>query len=59
MQGIKDKDLQDQVCEVLKTSKSLENYLGNLQKLYSHVKKDLSVIAEIHKVQHLPYDPKP
>ena len=59
VQGIKDKDLQDRVSKVLKTSKSLEDFLGSLQKLYPHNKTDLSVIGEIHRVPHVPYDPKP
>ena len=59
MQGVKDKDLQDRVSEVLKSSRSLEDFLGSLQKLYPHVETDLSVIGEIHKVQQLPYDPMP
>ena len=59
VQGIKNNDLQDRVSIVLKSSRSLEDFLGSLQKLYPHVGTDLSVIGEIHKVQHLPYDPKP
>ena len=54
-----DKDLQARVCKVLKTSKSLKDFPGSPQKLYPHVEMDLSVIGEIHKVQHLPYAPKP
>ena len=59
IQGIKDKDLHDLLRRVLNTSKSLEDFLGSPQKLYRHVETDLSVIGEIRKVQHLPYDPKP
>ena len=59
VQGIKDKDLQDRVCKVLKSSRSLEDFVGSLQKLYPLVETNLSVIGEIHRVQHLPYDPKP
>ena len=59
VQDIQDKDLQYRVCKFLKTSKSLEDFLGRLHKPYPHVETDLSVIGEIHKVQHLPYDPKP
>ena len=42
----------------MKTSKSLEDFLGSLQKLYPHVETHLSVIEVIHKVQHLAFDPK-
>ena len=59
VQGIKDKDPEDRVSKVLKSSRSMEDFLGSLQNLYPHVETDLSVIGEIHKVQHLPYDPKP
>ena len=59
VQGIKDKGLQDRVSKVLKSSRSLEDFLGSLQRLYPHVETGLSVIEEFHKVQHLPYDPKP
>ena len=59
VQGIKDKYLQDQVSKVLKTLKSLEDFLGSLQELYPHVETDLGVIAENHKIQQLPYVPNP
>ena len=59
VQSFKDRDLQHQVCKVLKTSTSLEDFLGNLQKLYPHIEMDLSVTGEIRMVQHVPYDPKP
>ena len=58
VQGIADKDLQHRVSIVLKFSRSLEDLHGSLQKLYPHVETDLSVVGEIHKVQHLPYDRK-
>ena len=59
VQGIKHKDLQNRVSKVLESSRSLEYFRGSLQKLYPHVERDLSLIGEIYKVQHLPYDPKP
>ena len=59
VQGIVDKDVQDRVSKVLKSSRSLEDFLGSLQKLYPQLEMELRVIGEIHKVIHLPYDPKP
>ena len=57
--GIMDKDLQDRVSTPLKTSNGLGDFLESLQSLNLHDVTDLSVIGEIHKLQHLPYDPKP
>ena len=53
VQVIKDKNLHDHVSKVLKSSKSFEGFLGNLQKVYPHAETYLSVIGEIQEIAHL------
>ena len=59
LQGIKDPEFQDRACELLKKATSFENFLSRLQDLYPTLETDLSILCEILKVSHLPYDPKP
>ena len=58
VQGIKDAELQERVSELLKTATSFEDFLRNLHDLYPMLRTDLSILGEISKVSHLPYDPK-
>ena len=58
-QGIKDPELQGRVSKLLKKATSVEEFLSKLQDLYPTVETDLSILGEISKVSHLPYDPKP
>ena len=44
---------------MLKTATSFEDILRKLQDLYPTLETDLSILGEILKVSHLPYDPKP
>ena len=57
VQGIKDPELQERVSKLLKTS--FEYFLKKLQDLYPTLETHLSILSEISKVSHLPYDPKP
>ena len=59
VQGIKDPELQERVSKLLKTATSFEDVLKKLQDLYPTLERDLSILGEISKVSHLPYDPKP
>ena len=59
VQGIKDSELQERVSKLLKSATSFEYFLKKLQDLYPTLQMDLSILAEISKVSHLPYDPKP
>ena len=59
LQGIKDPEPQERVSKLLKTATSFEDFLKNLQDLYPTFETDLSIMGEIWKVSHLPYDPKP
>ena len=58
-QGIKDPELHEGVSKLLKTATSSEDFLKKLQDLYPTLETDLSILGEISKVSHLPYDPKP
>ena len=58
VQGIKDPELQERVSKLLITATSVD-FLGTIQNLYPGLQTDLSILAEISKVYHLPYDPKP
>ena len=59
VQGIKDPELQEGVSKLLKSATSFEDFLKKLQDLYPKLETDLSILGEISKVSHLPYDPKP
>ena len=59
VQGIKHPDLQERVSKLLKKATSFEDFLSKLQDLYPTLETDLSILGEISKVSHLPYDPKP
>ena len=59
VQGIKDPELQERVCKLRKTATGFEDFLKKLQDLYPTLETDLSILGEISKVSHLPYDPKP
>ena len=59
VQGIKDPEPQERVCKLLKTARSFEDFLRKLQDLYPTPEMDLSILEEISKVPHLPYDPTP
>ena len=59
VQGIKDPDLQERVSKLLKKATTFEDFLNKLQDLYPILETDLSILGEISKVSHLPYDPKP
>ena len=59
VQGIKDPELQERVSKLLKSASSFEDFVKNLQDLYPALETDLSILGEISKVSHLPYDPKP
>ena len=59
VQGIKTPELQERVSKLLTTSTSFEEFLKKLQDLYPTLETDLSILGEISKVSHLPYDPKP
>ena len=59
VQGIKDPELQERVSKLTKTATSFEDFLKTLQDLYPTLETDLSILSEISKVSHLPYDPKP
>ena len=59
VQGIKHPELQKRVSKLLKTATSFEDFLEKLQDLYPMLETDLSILGEISKVSHLPYDPKP
>ena len=58
-QGIKDRDLQERVSKLSTKATSFEDFLSKLQDLYPTSETDLSILGEISKVSHLPYDPKP
>ena len=59
VQGIKDHEFQERVSKLLTTAASFEDFLKKLQDLYPTLETDLSILGEISKVSHLPYDPKP
>ena len=59
VQGIKDLELQERVSKLLRTGTSFEDFLKELQDLYPTLETDLSILGQILKVFHLPYDPKP
>ena len=59
VQGINDPELQERVSKLLKKATSVEDFLSKLQDLYRALETDLSILGEISKVSHLPYDPKP
>ena len=59
VQGIKDPEVQERVSKLLKTGTSFGDFLQNLQDLYPTLETDRSILGEISKVSHLPYDPKP
>ena len=59
VQGIKDPELQERVSKLLKTATSLGDVLKKLEDLSPTLETDLSILGEISKVSHLPYDPKP
>ena len=59
VQGIKDSELQERVFKLLKSATIFEDFLKKLQDLYPTLETDLSILGEISKVSHLPYDPKP
>ena len=59
VQGIKDPELQERVSKLLKTATTFEDFLKKLQDVYPTLEPDLSILGEISKVSHLPYDPKP
>ena len=59
VQGIKDPELQERVSKLLKSATSFEDLLEKLQDLYPTLETDLSILGEISKVSHVPYDPKP
>ena len=59
VQGIKDPELQERVSKLLKLATSFEDFLKKLQDLYPTPEMDLSILGEISKVSHLPYDPNP
>ena len=58
VQGRKDPELQERVSKVLKAATGFEDFLKKLQALYPTLETDLSILGEILKVSHLPYDPK-
>ena len=58
VQGIEDSELQERVSKLLKSATSLEDFLKKLLDLYPTLETDLSILGEISKVSHLPYDPK-
>ena len=57
--GIKDPDLQEGVSKLLKRPTSFGDFLSKLQDLYPTLETDLSILGQISRVLHLPYDPKP
>ena len=59
VQGIKDPELQERVSKLLQTATIFDDFLKKLQDLYPTLETDLSILGEISKVSHLPYDPKP
>ena len=59
VQGIKHPELQERVSKLLKSAKSFEDFLKKIQELSPTLETDLSILGEISKVYHLPYDPKP
>ena len=59
VQGIKDPELQKRVCRLLKKATSFEDPLSKVQDLYPTLEMHLSILGEISKVSHLPYDPEP
>ena len=59
VQGFKDPELQQRVSRFLKKATSFEDFLSKLQDLYPTLQTDLSILGEIPKLSHLPYDPKP
>ena len=59
VQGIKGPELQERVSKLLKTATSFEDLLKKPQDLYPTLGTDLSILGEISKLSHLPYDPKP
>ena len=59
VQGIKQADLQERVSKLLKKATSFEEFLSKLQDLYPTPETVLSILGEISKVSHLPYDPEP
>ena len=59
VQGIKDPEIQERVSKLLKRATSFEDFRRKLQDLYPTVETGLSILGEISKVSHLPYDPKP
>ena len=58
VQGIKDPELHGRVTKLLKTATSFGDFLKNLQDLYLTPETDLSILGEISRLSHLPYDPK-
>ena len=59
VQAIKDPELQERVSKFLRSATSFEDFLKKPQDLYPTLETDLSILGEISKVSHLPYDPKP
>ena len=59
IQGSKDSELHERVSKLLKSAASFEDFLKKLQDLYPTLETDLSILGEIWKVCHLPYDAKP
>ena len=59
VQGHNDPELQERVSKLLKTATSFKDFLKKLQDLYLTLETDLSILGEISRVSHLPYDPKP
>ena len=58
VQRIKGPELQEIVSKLLKTATSFQDFLKTIQDLYPTLETDLSILGEISKVSHLPYDPK-
>ena len=59
VQGIKDLELQERVSKLVKWTTTSEDFLKKLQDLYHTLETDLSILGEISKVSHSPYDLKP
>ena len=59
VQCIKDPELQDRLSKLLTKATSFEDFRSKLQHLQPTLETDLSILAEILKVSHLLYDPKP
>ena len=59
VQGVKDSETQQRVSKLLKSATSFEDFQKKLHDLYPTLETDFSILGEISKVSHLPYDPKP